>query len=232
VTRAEGAPATNSTIATVSDPDQGADTLMVTVNGSPGATVNGVTVSNITVGAAGDVRADVVATCGASSAGFTLRVTDGEGLFAEAALDVTVTPEDVAPTLKLRPSIQLWPPNHTYRTVTVAQMVESVIDNCSPLGVGDVVIEKVTSDEPDDAPGFLDGNTTNDIVIAPDCRSVQLRAERDETNDGRVYAITLRLRDGRGNATRRDFEVSVPIAQDGVPAVKGVTALTVAGGCR
>jgi hypothetical protein len=232
VTRAEGAAATKSTIAAVSDPDQGADTLMVTVNGSPSATVNGVTVSNITVEAAGEVRADVVAACGASNAGFTLRVTDNEGLFADATLDVTVTPEDVAPALRLRPSIQLWPPNHNYRTVTVAQMVESVMDNCSPLGVGDVVIEKVTSDEPDDAPGHFDGNTTSDIVIAPDCRSVQLRAERAETNDGRVYSITLRLRDGRGNATRRDFEVSVPIDQSGVPAVKGVTAITVKGGCQ
>jgi hypothetical protein len=191
-----------------------------------------VTVSNITVDAAGEVRADVVAACGASNAGFTLRVTDGEGLSAEATLDVTVTPEDVAPTLTLRPSIQLWPPNHTYRTVTVEQMVESVSDNCSPLGVGDVVIEKVTSDEPDDAPGLFDGCTTEDIVIAHDCRSVRLRAERSETKDGRVYAITLRLRDGRGNATRRDFEVSVPIGQNGVPAVKGVTALTVTGGCQ
>ncbi|HKQ89941.1 MAG TPA: hypothetical protein VJZ77_04600 [Blastocatellia bacterium] len=232
VTRAEGATATNSTIAAVSDPDQAADTLVVTVNSSPSATVNGVTVSNITVDAAGEARADVVAACGASNAGFTLRVTDGEGLFAEAALDVTVTPEDVAPALRLRPSIELWPPNHTYRTVTVAQMVESVIDNCSPLGVGDVVIEKVTSDEPDDAPGHLDGNTTNDIVITPDCRSVRLRAERAEANDGRVYSITLRLRDSRGNATRRDFEVSVPIDQGGVPAVKGVTAITVKGGCQ
>jgi hypothetical protein len=143
---------------------------------------------------------------------------------------VTVTPEDVAPIITLLPSIQLWPPDHTYHTVTVAQMVESVSDNCSSLGIGDVVIEKVTSDEPDDA--LDDGDTTNDIVIAPDCRSVQLRAERAGTSDGRVYAITLRLSDNRGNVTRRDFEVSVPIDQEGVPAVKGAPALTVIGGCQ
>jgi hypothetical protein len=78
----------------------------------------------------------------------------------------------------------------------------------------------------------LNGDTTNDIVIAPDCRSVQLRAERAGTSDGRVYAITLRLSDNRGNVTRRDFEVSVPIDQEGVPAVKGAPALTVIGGCQ
>jgi hypothetical protein len=44
------------------------------------------------MGATGEVKADVEAVCGASSAGFTLRVTDSEGLFAEAMLDVTVAP--------------------------------------------------------------------------------------------------------------------------------------------
>src|SRR5262252_249356 len=107
VTRVEGAPTSNSTIATVSDPDQAANTLAVTVTGSTSATVNGVTVSNITVSAAGEVKADVGAACGASNAGFTLRVTDSGGLFAEATLNVTVTPENVPPTIKLLPSIQL-----------------------------------------------------------------------------------------------------------------------------
>lgn len=53
---------------------------------------------------------------------------------------------------------------------------QSVSDNCSSLSVGDVVIEKAPSDEPDNAPGPLDGNTTNDIVIAGDCKSAQLRS--------------------------------------------------------
>jgi hypothetical protein len=143
---------------------------------------------------------------------------------------LTVTPENVAPVIALKPAISLWPPNHEYHTVTIDQMVESAGDNCSTLGIGGVVIEKVTSDEPDNSSD--DGNTINDIVIAPDCRSVQLRAERSETSDGRVYTVTLRLRDGRGNVTRQDFEVSAPIGQEGVPAVKGATALTVTGSCQ
>jgi hypothetical protein len=182
------------------------------------------------VDATGEVKADVVAACGASNAGFTLRVTDSEGLFAEATLDVTVTPENVAPTITLKPAISLWPPNHEYHAVTVAQMVGSVSDNCSMPSIGDVMIEKVTSDEPDNGVG--DGDTTNDIVIGADCRSVQLRAERAGTGDGRVYTITLRLRDARGNVTRRDFEVSAPIDQNEVPAGKGATAHTVTSGCQ
>jgi len=133
------------------------------------------------------------------------------------------------PTITLNPSISLWPPNHQYHTVTVAQMVQSVSDNC-PISIDDVVIELVTSDEPDDALG--EGNTSDDIAIGADCRSVQLRAERAGTGDGRVYTVTLLLRDSGGAVTRAYFEVSVPHSQNGVPAVKGPTALTVMSGCR
>lgn len=89
-----------------------------------------------------------------------------------------------------------------------------------------LVIEKVTSDEPDDVAGDNDGITTNDIVIAADCKSVQLRAERNETLYGRVYVITLRVRDMSGNTTRKDFKVSVPISQNGTAAVQGATTQT------
>jgi uncharacterized repeat protein (TIGR01451 family) len=133
------------------------------------------------------------------------------------------------PIITLNAPISLWPPNHGYHTVTVAQMVQSVRDNC-PISIDDVVIELVTSDEPDDALG--DGNTSGDIVIGADCRSVQLRAERDGTGDGRVYTVTLLLRDSGGAVTRADFEVSVPHSQNGDPAVKGPMALKVMSVCR
>ena len=131
------------------------------------------------------------------------------------------------PIINLNPPISLWPPNHKYHTVTLAQMVASVSDNC-PLA-DQVVIEKVTSDEPDNTIG--EGNTVNDIVIAPDCQSVQLRSERAGPNDGRVYAITLRLMDSGGAVTRVDFLVSVPKSQNGNAAVKSPTALTIPSAC-
>ncbi|MGE0103979.1 MAG: Ig-like domain-containing protein [Blastocatellales bacterium] len=89
--RQQGSPASNSTIANVNDADQAEDTLAVTVNGGATATVTGVSVSNIAVSAAGVVTADVVASCTATNAAFTLRVTDDAGVFAEATLNVTVT---------------------------------------------------------------------------------------------------------------------------------------------
>jgi hypothetical protein len=136
---------------------------------------------------------------------------------------------DPPPIITLNQSISLWPPDHNYHTVTVAQMVRSVRDNC-PISIGDVVIEQVTSDEPDNSLG--DGDTSDDIVIGADCRSVQLRAERAGTGDGRVYTVTLLLKDSAGAVTRADFEVSVPHSQDGVPAVKGATAFTVMSACQ
>jgi len=143
-----------------------------------------------------------------------------------SAMVITVA-SNPPPIITLNPPISLWPPNHNHHTVTIAQMVASVSDNC-PLA-DEVVIEKVTSDEPENALGA--GNTVSDIVIASDCRSVELRAERAGPNNGRVYTITLRLSDSGGAVTRKDFEVSVPKSQNGVPAVKGATALTVVSGC-
>jgi len=133
------------------------------------------------------------------------------------------------PIITLNAPISLWPPNHKYHTVTVAEMVQSVSDNC-PISINDVVIEVVTSDEPEDALG--EGNTIDDIVIGADCRSVQLRAERAGTGDGRVYTVTLLLRDSGGAVTRADFEVSVPHSRNGDLAVKGATAIKVMSVCR
>lgn len=65
--------------------------MTLTVNGSTSATVNGVTVSNIAVSATGVVTANIVAASNATAASFTLRVTDSQGSFAQATLNVEVT---------------------------------------------------------------------------------------------------------------------------------------------
>jgi hypothetical protein len=65
--------------------------LTVTVNGGASATDNLVTVSNISVSAAGVVTADIVANCLAAPGNFTLTVTDGGGLSTTANLTVLVS---------------------------------------------------------------------------------------------------------------------------------------------
>ena len=101
VTRQQGSPVSNSTIATVNDADSGAGSVVVTVTSANPS--NGVTISNI-VNTAGTVTADVVASCTATNATFTLQASDGS-LTSTAILSVTVTANT--------------PPTLTYATVSV-----------------------------------------------------------------------------------------------------------------
>jgi hypothetical protein len=214
ISRQQGAASSNSQIATVSDNQDPPTSLTVTVNGSSSATVNNVTVSGIAIDSAGHVTADVVASCSASNATFTLRVTDSGGLHTDGTLTVNVTPSN-APVITLKPAAILQPAaNHGYHTFTITQMVQSATDDCDGNVINNVVIEKATSDELEDSPGGGDGNTRNDIVIAANCKSVQLRAERDGTLNGRVYLVTLRVSDSSGNIARATYKVSVPVGHN------------------
>jgi hypothetical protein len=61
---------------------------------------------------------------------------------------------------------------------------------------------------------------------------VQLRAERDDEKNGRVYTVTLRVGDTSGNTTRQNAKVTVPLNQSGAPAVEDAVALTVNSACQ
>jgi len=124
----------------------------------------------------------------------------------------------------------MWPPNHQYPTFRVTDFVVSPTDGCdTDLGAGAVVIAQVTSDEPENSGG--DGNTVNDIAIAPDCRSVQLRAERADGGNGRVYTITFRVVDASGNTTTATARVTVPQSQASGPAIDDGPNYIVMGTC-
>ena len=134
------------------------------------------------------------------------------------------------PTITTAAPIILWPPDHKYTTINVSDLVTSVTDNCdSGVGVSSVRIASVSSDEPVNANG--DGNTINDIVIAPDCKSVQLRAERMGDGNGRVYTITLSVTDASGNTSTATAIVTVPHSQDGAAAVDDGPQYTITGSC-
>jgi hypothetical protein len=94
VTRQQGSPVSNSTIATVNDTESGAGAVVVTVTSANPS--NGVTISNI-ANTAGTVTADVVASCIATNTTFTLQASDGTSTNT-AILTVTVT-VNTAPTL-------------------------------------------------------------------------------------------------------------------------------------
>lgn len=122
----------------------------------------------------------------------------------------------------------LFPANHVYHTFNVTDFVTAVSDNCDALGVSDVVIDKVTSDEVENGDG--DGDTFNDIVIASDCKSVQVRAERANNGDGRVYTITFKVTDTSGNVGTKTSKIHVP-KNLGVPVVDSGPQYTVTGTC-
>jgi uncharacterized repeat protein (TIGR01451 family) len=118
-------------------------------------------------------------------------------------------------------TLVLWTPTHQYQTVKVSDLIASASDDCdSGVDRDHVRITQVTSDEPDDIAGGGDGNTVNDMVIASDCKSVQLRAERNGNGNGRVYTITFKVRDASGNTTTatsklKIFANSLNVVDDG-----------------
>lgn len=174
--------------------------------------------------------------CGGDSFKFTVTDT-GDGSSAaltssEATVSITVK-DTIAPTITLTTgALSLSPPNHTYRSFTISDLVASASDYCdSGVDITDVVITKVTSDELEDAPGSDDGSTLNDIVIAPDCKSVQLRAERNGTLNGRVYTITLKVADSANNVTTVTRQVTVPISPGVGAAIDSGPKYTVNSSC-
>ena len=144
----------------------------------------------------------------------TWRATDDEGNYSECQQTITVT-DDEAPVITFNGQTpSMWPPNHDYRTFTNADFISSVSDNCDSLSVNDVYITKVTSDEAEESLTLGDGLTFNDMVIAADCKSVQLRAERVNSGNGRVYTIHFKLVDSSGNVTTGTAKVHSPKNQN------------------
>ncbi|MBV9926934.1 MAG: hypothetical protein JOZ96_18090 [Acidobacteria bacterium] len=143
----------------------------------------------------------------------------------------TVTVNDTqAPKITTGGSVTLWPPNHKYQTFSVNDLVAGAVDNCDAgVGVGGVRIKKVTSDELENSGG--DGSTLNDIVVAADCKSLKLRAERVGGGNGRVYTITLKVADASGNVGTATATVTVPNSQNGAAAVDDGPHYTVLSNC-
>lgn len=189
-----------------------------------GATANDNCSGSFAATPSGSVNVNVVGTYT-----ITYNATDGAGNPATPVTRTVIVQDTIAPTITLNGQAHsMWPPNHKYVTFQVTDFVSSVTDSCNTgLGVGDVVIEKVTSDEIENGNG--DGNTFNDIVIASNCRSVDLRREREGASDGRVYTITFKVSDGY-NVTRATATVVVPLNIGQTPVDSGIH-YTVNGSC-
>jgi len=169
----------------------------------PGATASDSCVGSVAVIASGAVN---TGTPGRYAVNYS--ATDPSGNTGVASRMVTVN-DTIPPSMTVVAPIVLAPPNHKYQAFAIADLVSAVSDSCSGgLGIADVVITQITSDEPED--GIGDGNTLNDMVIGSDCRSAQLRVERSGVGNGRVYTISLHVTDLAGNRTDAAVKVLVP----------------------
>lgn len=149
----------------------------------------------------------------------TLTVCDQRGGFCTS--DVLVRVEDVTPpeVMVTTDCATLWPPRHDMRAVTIAVMAT---DACSDPDAVLPIAVTIRSDEPDNANGVGDGNTNGDVngsdgysapvdittAFTPDpdvpglyIGTVELRAERDGTGDGRAYTIDIVATDSSGNVS-------------------------------
>lgn len=173
----------------------------------------------------GDNSSITVPTGSLSVGNHTVTVTTS-GTCGTATQTATLTVTSATPVINLsKTSATMWPPNHQYQTFNVSDFVSSATAGCDSHDVtSSVVIQKVSSDELEENPAGADGNTFNDIVIAPDCKSVQLRRERDGNLNGRVYTITFKVTDSFGNSTTATVKVNVPINNNGTAVDNGPAA--------
>ncbi|MHC5024762.1 MAG: reprolysin-like metallopeptidase [Planctomycetota bacterium] len=150
-------------------------------------------------------------TGGPASLRVTVDGTDNCSLMTSESRDVTIT-DDTPPVISVAVEPDsLWPADHMMETVTAT--VEAT-DNCSDVTV---VLQEVTSDEPDNGKGIGDGNTVSDIqdaAVGSEDLSFALRRERDQNQDGRTYTITYKATDGSNNMATDTATVTVPHDQN------------------
>lgn len=141
----------------------------------------------------------------------TYTATDDSG--NKTVVTRTVRVVDTTPpviTVNAAP-ISLWPPNHKYNGVTLDALDIEVTDLCDlNVSATDVVIASVDSDEAEEALSPGDGKTYKDILIGASCRSAEVRAERMQNGNGRVYTLHLEVADASGNVGTASYEIHVP----------------------
>jgi hypothetical protein len=234
-TDSAGNTATATQTITVIDPTpptitlNGPDPLVVECHSTlndPGATANDNCSGNFAATATSNVNLNVV-----GNYTITYNANDAAGNAATPVVRNVTVVDTTAPTINLNGQTpSLWPANHRYRTFQLTDFISSVTDSCdTTLNLSSVVIEQVTSDESENGNG--DGNTLNDIIIGPDCKSVQLRAERNGGGDGRVYTIKFRVKDAAGNTSTATVNVLVPADDPGQTPVNSGPQYVVNGSC-
>lgn len=118
--------------------------------------------------------------------------------------EATFTPNQPPDCSEAYPSIQeIWPPNHKYVDIEIMGVTDPDGDPVT------ITITGITQDEPIDAVGNGDGKTSPDgtgVGTSIAC----VRAERQGTGNGRVYAISFTAIDPAGAECSESVTVCVP----------------------
>jgi hypothetical protein len=134
----------------------------------------------------------------------TLTVNDGEISSSDDALIIVEDTIPPAISVSVSPDV-LWPPNHKMVDIQAAVTVGDIGD---PAPAWTLV--SITSNEPEEGPGK---KHSPDIIGhepgTPDLE-FQLRAERLEQGEGRIYTITYQAVDSSGNSVSTEVIVIVP----------------------
>lgn len=139
----------------------------------------------------------------------TLTLIVNDRINEPVVCDVKVTVQDTTdPTLAPVPSTSiLWPPNHKFVNITIEA-------NASDNSGGHVALTAfVSSSEPQD--GLGDGDTspdwTNPVIDQyTGVITLQLRAERSGSGEGRVYTIAITAIDEFENSSEALVDIRVP----------------------
>lgn len=139
-------------------------------------------------------------------------LADG-GDIGHQTLTITVPPKNAPPvcTGATGTPKAIWPPNHKLVNVPLGGVTDPDGDAVA------LTVTGVTQDEPIN--GLGDGDTAPDAVISADKSTVQVRAERSGTGDGRVYTIAFTATDSKGATCSGTVKVGVPHDQRGPAAV-------------
>jgi chitinase len=112
----------------------------------------------------------------------------------------------------------MWPPNSRLREVEIKELGED--DEAVITGIGEqdhddvlIKIQSVMQDEP--ISGISSSDTAPDAAIMSKRNGrnkLRLRAERDESSNGRVYTVTFQATDKKGHTCQGVVKTCVPIS--------------------
>jgi hypothetical protein len=136
-----------------------------------------------------------------------LQLDDGINEPVSAEIQVEIVDSTVPTLAPVADKTILWPPNHNMVDITIES---NAADNS---GLPPTITATVTSNEPIE--GLGDGDMAPDwtepiIDQSTGIITLQLRAERSGTGNGRVYTITVTAADDSNNSSTANIEIIVP----------------------